>query len=108
MAASAQGIRAGRAYVELFADDSKLMRALKLAETKLKAFGDAVTAMGRKMLAAGTAIVAPLLAAPPLPPHPHKLRNVHIAPVQQLGYAGRVADVGEEQLTHPLTHKAHF
>jgi len=37
---SASGtIRAGRAFVELFADDSKLVRGLKAAQAKLKAFG---------------------------------------------------------------------
>jgi alanyl-tRNA synthetase len=36
--ANASGIRAGRAFVELFADDSKLVRGLHLAEKKLKAF----------------------------------------------------------------------
>ena len=37
--ASTQGIRAGRAFVELFADDSKLVRGLRRAEKRLKAFG---------------------------------------------------------------------
>ncbi len=32
-------IRAGRAFVELFADDSKLVRGLRAAERKIKAFG---------------------------------------------------------------------
>ena len=31
--AAAQGIRAGRAFVELFADDSKLVRGLKAANS---------------------------------------------------------------------------
>ena len=33
--ATAQGIRAGRAFVELFADDSKLVRGLKSDQKKL-------------------------------------------------------------------------
>lgn len=45
--ASAQGIRAGRAFVELFADDSKLVRGLRRAEKKLKAFGDVERWIGR-------------------------------------------------------------
>lgn len=36
--ADAKGIRAGRAFVELFADGSKLVRGLRAAERKLKAF----------------------------------------------------------------------
>ncbi|MEY3458647.1 MAG: hypothetical protein RL215_1804, partial [Planctomycetota bacterium] len=42
MAANAQAIRAGRAFVELFADDTKLVRGLRAAERKLQAFGAGV------------------------------------------------------------------
>ena len=41
--ANARGIRAGAAYVELFVNDSKLVRGLTQASKKLKAFGDAIT-----------------------------------------------------------------
>lgn len=61
--ASAQGIRAGRAFVELFADDSKLVRGLRRAEKKLKAFGDSVRNLGLKMIGVGSAILAPLAAS---------------------------------------------
>jgi len=60
--ASAQGIRAGRAFVELFADDTKLVRGLRAAERKLKAFGAGVQSFGRKVFGLGAAIVAPLAA----------------------------------------------
>jgi len=60
---SAQGIRAGRAFVELFADDSKLVRGLRAAEKKLKAFGAGIRNLGLKMMAVGAAVVAPLAAA---------------------------------------------
>jgi TP901 family phage tail tape measure protein len=63
MAGNAGAIRAGRAFVELFADDSKLVRGLKAASTKLKAWGSTVTGMGMKLMAGGAAIVGPLLAA---------------------------------------------
>ncbi len=36
---SSHNIRAGRAFVELFADDSKLVRGLRPAERRVKAFG---------------------------------------------------------------------
>ena len=49
---SAKGIRAGRAFVELFADDSKLVRGLRRASAKLQAFGASVRDIGLKM--AGT------------------------------------------------------
>ena len=61
--ATAQGIRAGRAFVELFADDSKLVRGLRQTEQKLKAFGDSIRNMGLKAIGLGSAILAPLGAA---------------------------------------------
>lgn len=60
--ASSQGIRAGKAFVELFADDTKLVRGLKAAEKRLKAFGAGVQSIGTKLFGLGTAAVAPLLA----------------------------------------------
>lgn len=61
--ASSQGIRAGKAFVELFADDSKLVRGLKAAEKRLKAFGAGVQSIGTKLFGLGAATVAPLLGA---------------------------------------------
>jgi len=61
--ASTQGIRAGRAFIELFADDSKLVRGLRRAERKLRAFGDSVRNLGLKMAALGSAMLAPLAAS---------------------------------------------
>jgi len=60
--ASSQGIRAGKAFVELFADDTKLVRGLRAAEKRLKAFGAGVQSIGTKMFGLGAAAVAPLLA----------------------------------------------
>ena len=59
----AGAIRAGRAFVELFADDSKLVRGLKRAQAKLKAFGESVRNMGLKLAGLGAAVVAPLIAS---------------------------------------------
>ncbi len=61
--ASTQGIRAGRAFVELFADDSRLVRGLRAAEKKLKAFGEGVRNLGLKVIGIGAAIGAPLAAS---------------------------------------------
>jgi len=58
-----QGIRAGRAFVELFADDSKLVRGLRAAEKKLKAFGQGIRNLGLKVVGLGAAILAPLAAS---------------------------------------------
>jgi len=61
--ASTQGIRAGRAFVELFADDSKLVRGLRRAEKRLKAFGDRIRNLGLKIAGLGAAMLAPMLGA---------------------------------------------
>ena len=63
MAGNAGSIRAGRAFVELFADDRKLVRGLRRASAKLKAFGAGVSNLGLKMAGLGAAAVAPILAA---------------------------------------------
>ncbi len=60
--ASSQSIRAGRAFVELFADDTKLVRGLRAAEKRLKAFGASVQSIGTKIFGLGAAAIAPLLA----------------------------------------------
>jgi len=62
MPASTSSIRAGAAYVELLADDSKLVRGLRAAEKRLKAFGASVQAIGAQMFGLGAAAIAPLLA----------------------------------------------
>ena len=50
-------------FVELFADDSKLVRGLKRALAKLKAFGESVRNMGLKLAGLGAAVAVPLLAS---------------------------------------------
>lgn len=60
---AAGAIRAGRAFVELFADDKMLVRGLKSAQRQLKAFGTSVTAMGKSLFAAGSLATLPLIAA---------------------------------------------
>jgi hypothetical protein len=63
MASSAGAIRAGRAFVELFADDSKLVRGLRAASAKLKAWGRSVTAIGMQMLRTAAAAAVPIAFA---------------------------------------------
>ena len=60
MAASSTAIRAGRAFVELFADDTKLVRGLRRAEAKIRAFGDKLQNIGRRMIGLGVTAAAPL------------------------------------------------
>ena len=61
--ATSNSIRAGRAFVELFADDTKLVRGLRAAEKKLRAFGASISRLGRQMVGLGAAMLTPLVAA---------------------------------------------
>lgn len=61
--ATGQGIRAGRAFVELFADESQLVRGLKAAQKRLQTFGASVRAIGTRIFAAGASVAAPLTGA---------------------------------------------
>jgi len=49
--AGTSSIRAGRAFVELFADDTKLVRGLRSAERRLRAFGNGIRTLGLKIKA---------------------------------------------------------
>jgi TP901 family phage tail tape measure protein len=55
-------IRAGRAYVELFADKSELVRGLKAAEYHLKDFGRNIQRLGMQMMAFASIAATPLVA----------------------------------------------
>jgi len=63
MGSSSGAIRAGRAFVEFFADSTKLESALKNIHKKITGFGEMLSGVGKKMTMLGGAIVAPLLAA---------------------------------------------
>ena len=60
---NAQGIRAGRAYVELFADGRALAAGLTAAGQRLRQFGSQVRAAGVAMGLAGAALMAPFAAS---------------------------------------------
>lgn len=61
--ASADAIKAGEAFVELNADDSKFRKVMDRAAERFKRFGAGVRNIGVGSIAIGTAIVAPLAAA---------------------------------------------
>ena len=61
--ADAGGIKAGRAYVELGANDSQLRAALDSAAKKLQAYGATVRSIGARVVAIGTAGLAGFGAA---------------------------------------------
>ncbi|MDR3234434.1 MAG: phage tail tape measure protein [Planctomycetaceae bacterium] len=56
---TSSAIRAGRAFVELFADDSALVRTLRRAETKVVQFGTNLQSIGRKLFTLGTVSALP-------------------------------------------------
>lgn len=63
MAASTGAIRAGRAFVEIGGDDSKLLKVLNKSSDRMKAWAGNMARVGGSLIAAGTAITAPLTAA---------------------------------------------
>jgi hypothetical protein len=58
MANTSGAIRAGRAFVELFADDSKMQQVLTRARNKMKAFGEEMKNIGGGMFDAGAKLFA--------------------------------------------------
>ena len=61
--AGAGGIRAGRSFIEMWLNDSRVVRGLKILSAKLKAFGASVTALGLKFMMLGAGIALPLILA---------------------------------------------
>jgi hypothetical protein len=101
----ASGIRAGRAFVELFADDRALVRGLRSAQQKLAAFGAAVRGLGTQMLALGAGIVAPLaLAAKSFADTGSQLNDmaartgVSVEALGELGYAAQQSGASLEDV----------
>ena len=56
-------VRAGRAFVELFADGSRLVRGLRAAEKKVVKFGQNIQAIGRRLFTIGMAVGGVLAVA---------------------------------------------
>jgi TP901 family phage tail tape measure protein len=56
--ASSRSVRAGRAHVEFFLEDSPLRRGLTLAERRMRQFGASVQNIGRKAFTAGLGGIA--------------------------------------------------
>ncbi len=61
--AGASAVRAGRAFVELFADDSMLIRTLRRAEARVVKFGENIKAIGRRLTTLGLAAGVPFAAS---------------------------------------------
>ncbi len=60
---AAGNIRAGRAYVEVTAETSKLRRGLASAQGQLRDFGKSCQTLGRDMAALGAAMALPFALA---------------------------------------------
>jgi len=60
--AGQQGIKAGRAYIEIGVND-KFTKGLKMMSAKLKAFGTQVAGVGLKLMALGGAVLGPMALA---------------------------------------------
>ena len=109
MASSTGSIRAGRAFVELFADDSKLVRGLKRAEKKLEAFGRKVRDIGLKIAAVGAAAVTALAGAAQTfatmgdnVAKMSKRTGVSVEALSELGYAAGLSGTSVESLEKGL------
>jgi hypothetical protein len=59
---STAAVKAGQSYVEIGVKNS-LDKGLRIASSKLKAFGQSVASMGTKIAGVGSAILGPMLAA---------------------------------------------
>jgi len=55
---SRRGVKAGRAFVELYADNSKLVRGLLEARSRVRAFGRRLQVLGAKMVTATAPMIA--------------------------------------------------
>ena len=61
--ASTGNIKAGAAFVEVTADDSKLARGLRRAQARVRAFAAGMARIGGALVAAGGAMLAPMVIA---------------------------------------------
>src|SRR5574344_1476153 len=63
MAGASGNVKAGRAFVEIMLDQTKLERGLKQAQTKIRNFGNTLTTAGKSMVTVATIAAAPFAFA---------------------------------------------
>ncbi len=63
MAGASGNVRAGKAFVELMLDQTKLERGLKSAQAKIRNFGNSLTSAGKSMVTVATLAAAPFAYA---------------------------------------------
>jgi len=61
--AGAAGVRAGGAFVEIYANDTKFQQAMSRVQGRLKAIGSTMQALGTSMSLVGTALGLPMVLA---------------------------------------------
>lgn len=61
--ASAGGVRAGGAFVEIYAKDTRFQQAMARVQSRLKAIGSSMQALGTSMSLMGTALGIPMVLA---------------------------------------------
>jgi hypothetical protein len=103
MAGNSGAVRAGRAFVELFTDKSKLAKGLKDAGQDLKSWGSSVSAIGAKIFAAGLGLKAALSGAAAIfaetgagLAHMSERTGVSVEALSQLSYAADQTGVDME------------
>jgi hypothetical protein len=60
---SASAVRGGQVYVEIGANPSKLLNALRIVNTQIGSLGSGMASVGKTMAVAGSAIAGPIMAA---------------------------------------------
>ena len=105
--ADKRGIKAGGAFVELFADDTLLARGLAAGERRLRAWGASLTLMGAKALGVGLGFEAmafqfssSAVAAGQL----SQRTGIAVGEVSALAFASERAGGSVEGLEHSLLH----
>ncbi len=112
---SSGAIRAGRAFVELLADDNALTRGLRQAEQKLRRWGATIIGIGASIGAAGGVASAGLMdaintfrdaGADIL--HTSNATGIGVDRLGELQYAARQLGAPVENVSHGLQHMSSF
>lgn len=113
--ASSGAIKAGKAFVEIYADDSKLTRTLNQQSRNLKKFGAGLASVGAKMAGAGLAGIAAFggasVAFAKAGDHLDKMAirtGFSVQSLSQLGFAAEQSGTDIDSLENGLRGMARF
>lgn len=102
-------IRAGGAFVEIFAKDAKLMKALSASSAKFKAWGASMVAIGTKVAAAGAAATTALFGTMSVYASDgdkiakaSQRTGLAVEALSELGYAAEQSGLSFEQLENSI------